>query len=77
MDLTEIRLLILQDFDKKKTIEKRLHKYLLMADDTGVQASLFLLLILSEDEVKYKLKKLYANSKRKAGSGNGVQDLQS
>lgn len=33
-------------------IEKRIFRYILESDDLGVQSSLYLLLILSDDEVK-------------------------
>jgi len=33
-------------------MDKRLQRFVLMADDVGIQASLFLLLVLSDDEVR-------------------------
>lgn len=43
---------IFSQFDTHKTIERRTQKYLLMSDDTGIQATLSLLLRLSDDELK-------------------------
>ena len=50
--MLELRRVIFGHFDEHKTIEKRLKKYLLMSDDTGLQATLYLLLKLSDDELK-------------------------
>jgi len=45
------RMQVLKHFDDYKTIEKRMQKYILMADDVGMQSSLYLLLVLSDDEI--------------------------
>lgn len=51
-EIIEIRTKIFKNFEDNKTIEKRIQKYLLMADDVGMQCSLFLLFVLSDDEIK-------------------------
>lgn len=51
-DMVFIRKQILQNFDQHKTIEKRIQRYLLMADDSGIQSAMYLLLVLSDDEIK-------------------------
>ena len=51
-DLLEMRKLIFKYFDEHKAIERRMQRYLLMSDDSGLQATLFLLLKLSDDEIK-------------------------
>ena len=47
-----MRKLIFKYFDEHKAIERRMQRYLLMSDDSGLQATLFLLLKLSDDEIK-------------------------
>lgn len=51
-ELLAMRKHIFSQFDTHKTIERRTQKYLLMSDDTGMQATLSLLLRLSDDELK-------------------------
>lgn len=51
-ELVAMRKHIFSQFDTHKTIERRTQKYLLMSDDTGMQATLSLLLRLSDDELK-------------------------
>ena len=51
-DLIDMRKVIFSNFDEHKSLEKRIQKYLLMSDDAGMQAILFLLLRLSDDELK-------------------------
>ena len=51
-ELVEMRKHIFTNFDLHKTMEKRIQRYILMSDDAGMQAALFLLLKLSDDELK-------------------------
>lgn len=51
-ELLAMRKHIFAQFDTHKTIERRTQKYLLMSDDSGMQATLSLLLRLSDDELK-------------------------
>ncbi|CDW83867.1 UNKNOWN [Stylonychia lemnae] len=51
-EFIQLRKKITKYFEDHKTIEKRLQKYQLMADDVGLQSGLFLLLTLSDDEIK-------------------------
>ena len=46
-----MRFHIFLNFEQHKTIEKRVQRYLLMADDSGIQSAFYLLLLLSEMEV--------------------------
>lgn len=50
--LLDMRACIFRYFEEESNLEKRLQKYLLMSDDTGCQCILFLLLKLSDDELK-------------------------
>jgi len=43
---------IFKSFDEHYVIERRIQKYLLMSDDSGMQATFLLLLKLSDDEIK-------------------------
>lgn len=52
LELVEIRKHVFIHFDLHKAVERRLQRYLLMSDDAGMQAMLFLLLKLSDDELK-------------------------
>jgi hypothetical protein len=47
-----MRNMIFRHFDEHKTLERRIQRYLLMSDDTGCQFVLYLLLKLSDDELK-------------------------
>jgi len=47
-----MRRFIFKFFDEHKALERRLQRYLLMSDDSGLQAILYLLLKLSDDEIK-------------------------
>ncbi len=51
-DYLALRKALFGSFDLHKTIERRAQKYLLMSDDSGMQAVLSLLLRLSDDELK-------------------------
>lgn len=52
LDLLEMRRYVFKYFDEHKALERRLQRYLLMSDDSGLQAILYLLLKLSDDEIK-------------------------
>ena len=56
-EFIQLRKLVLQkifsdEHGGNTLIEKRIFRYILESDDLGVQSSLYLLLILSDDEVK-------------------------
>eukprot|EP00347_Sterkiella_histriomuscorum_P019578 403341095 len=51
-DLVQLRQKIVSHFQEQNAFDKRMKKYQLMADEVGIQSSLFLLLVLAEDEVK-------------------------
>lgn len=51
-ELLDIRSCIFRFLDENSNFEKRFQKYLLMSDDIGCQSLLYLLLKLSDDELK-------------------------
>lgn len=51
-EMIQFRKEILENFEDSSTIERRIHRYILMGDEIGLQSALYLLLILSDDHKK-------------------------